>query len=166
MRPVLITCASVAVVAFISAPLVAQPQVELDRIVTTVNNRIITESDVRQARTLHLVEDVSSDDAVRSALEERILVLGEISRAPAVVVADGDVTARRAAWETRAGGAGRAATLVGESGMSDAALDTWLRDDARIHAYLERQFSVVPEADRGRATAEWVLRLRQRAGMR
>ena len=165
MRRLLITLATASLAAM-PARVGAHPQVELDRIVTTVNNRIITESDVRQARTLHLVDDVSSDDAVRRALEERILVLGEIARAPAVVVSDGDLASRRAAWEARAGGRGRVVALIAETGISDAALDTWLRDDARIYAYLARQFGVVPEADRGRATTEWLLRLRQRAGMK
>ena len=166
MRRIAMTVAVTALASVGAARLLAEPQIELDRIVTAVNNRIITESDVRQARTLHLVDDVSSDDAVRRALEERILVLGEMSRAPAVVVGDADVAARRAAWEARVGGGARAGTLVSEAGLSDAALDTWLRDDARIQAYLARQFSVVPDAERGRATAEWILRLRQRAGLK
>jgi hypothetical protein len=36
-------------------------QVELDRIVSRVNGRMITESDVRRARVLKLVDDTGSD---------------------------------------------------------------------------------------------------------
>ncbi len=42
--------------------LVAAPQVVLDRILARVNGRIITESDVRAARVLKLVDDTTSDD--------------------------------------------------------------------------------------------------------
>ena len=166
MRPVSILLVMVGLSAAVPRDAAARPQVELDHIVTTVNNRIITESDVRQVRTLHLVDDVSSDDAVRRAIENRMLVLGEMSRAAALVVSDADVAARRAAWEARAGSRGRVAALLAEAEMSEAALETWLRDDARIYAYLERQFSVVPDAERARAMSDWMVRLRQRAGMR
>jgi hypothetical protein len=115
---------------------------------------------------LRLVDDVSSDEAARRALEDRMLVLGEIARSAALVVTDADVAARRAAWETRVGGQERAAALAKDAGMSDATLQTWMRDDARIHEYLKRQFSVVPDTERPRATSDWMLRLRQRAGLK
>lgn len=141
-------------------------QIELDRILGEVNSRIITQTDVRQARDLQLVDDVSSDATVRRALEERILVLGEITRSAPVVITDADVAGRRTAWETRVGGPDRARQMLASAGMSEAALQTWLRDDARIQAYLKRQFGVVPDSDRARATTDWLLRLRQRAGLK
>jgi len=151
-----------------SRPVTSAPaaQVELDRILGEVNSRIITETDVRQARALQLVDDVSSEASARRALEERILVLGEITRSAPVVVTDADLEGRRTAWETRVGGADRARAMLAGAGMSEAALQTWLRDDARIQAYLKRQFGVVPDADRSRATSDWLLRLRQRAGLK
>jgi hypothetical protein len=139
--------------------------IELDRILGEVNNRIITSSDVRQARVLHLVPDVSSDETVRRALEERLLILGEISRGAPVAVTDVEVAARRAAWEARAGGRDRAAALAADAGMSEPALQTWMRDDARIQAYLQHQFGAMPDPQRPRATTDWLLRLRQRAGL-
>jgi hypothetical protein len=50
--------------------------------------------------------------------------------------------------------------------MSEEDLQSWLRDDLRIRAYLRRQFGMLPEADRARATSEWIARLRQRADVR
>src|SRR5262245_9368761 len=64
----------------LASPAVAAGQAELDRIVARVNNRIITTSDVRQARLLQLVDDTSSDDTTRRALEDRILILGDMTR--------------------------------------------------------------------------------------
>jgi hypothetical protein len=144
----------------IHAPLVALgtglAQVELDRIVSRVAGRIITLSDVRQARELHLVEDTSSDAATTRALENRWLILGEIGRAaPLPPASDAEMAARRAEWQAAAGD--RAAA------MPDADLQAWLRDDLRIRAYLNRQFGMLPEGERGRARGEWIGRLRQRA---
>ena len=43
-------------------------QIELDRIVSRAGGQIITQSDIRRARDLHLVDDVSTDQAVQRAL--------------------------------------------------------------------------------------------------
>jgi hypothetical protein len=152
--------------AVLAAAGVAHAQVELDRIVSRVNNSIITRADIAQARALGLIADVSSDEAVQRALEDRLLVLSEIARANAIVVSDADVEARRRAWETRVGGPQRAADLLGQAGMSDAELRMWMSNDARIQAYLKGQFSGVPDGERAKSTADWMSRLRLRAGIR
>ncbi len=154
--------ASIGLVAIGSAPTSASSraslQVELDRIVSRVNGRIITQSDVRQARALKLVDDTSSDDAARRALENRWLILAEIARgAPLPPASAAELAARRSEWHAAA------PTETAAAGMPDAELQTWLRDDLRIRAYLARQFGILPEADRARARGEWLSRLRQRA---
>lgn len=142
-------------------------QTELDRIVSRVNNRIITQSDIRQARLLRLVDDTSSDDSTRRALEERTLILSEIARvAPLPPGTDSDLATRRREWEASVGGAGRVPELLKQTSMNEASLDIWLRDDVRIQMHLKRQFGSLPEADRARAVSEWMQRLRQRAGLR
>ena len=73
---------------------VVHTQAELDRIVARVNNRIITQSDVRQARMLQLVDDTSSDEATRRALENRILILGDLSRSSSLPPMSGDDVGR------------------------------------------------------------------------
>ena len=143
-------------------------QTELDRVVGRVNNKIITQSDIQQARLLKLVEDTSSDEATRRGLEDRLLILAEIDRASAGrgAGADADFLAKRSAWETSLGGRGRVAELVGRTSLGENGLDAWLRDDVRIDAYVKRQFGNLPDAERRRAVGDWVARLRQRAGLR
>jgi hypothetical protein len=154
-------------VLLLAIPVVVQTQAELDRIVARVNNRIITRSDVRQARMLQLVDDTSSDDSTRRALENRILVLNDLSRSAGLPPTTGDeLAARHRQWEARVGGRGRGTELLGEAGMTEKGLDAWLSDDLRIQAYLQRQFGALPEADRSRAAEDWIARLRQRAGLR
>ena len=150
-----------------SAAVVPGPQVEVDRIVVRVAGRIITQSDIRQARTLRLVDDPSSDEACRRGLEDRWLMLQEMARAaPIAAPAGAEVSARRTEWERGFGGAAEVGRLLAESGMSEEDLQTWLRDDLRIRAYLRRQIGMLPEADRARATSERIARLRQRADVR
>lgn len=133
-------------------------QVELDRIVSRVSGRIITQSDVRQARALKLVDDTSSDAATQKALENRWLILAEIARgAPLPPASAAELAARRSEWQASAG------ADPGAAGLPEAELQTWLRDDLRIRAFLLRQFGMLPEPDRTRARAEWLTRLRQRA---
>jgi hypothetical protein len=152
--------------ATICLPHTAAAQVEVDRIVGRVGDRILTLSDVRRAHTLHLVDDISSDDAVRRALEDRMLILGEMARAQTMPPpAAADLAARRAAWEASLGGPDRAADLLRQAGMPRSELDAWLRDDVLIRLYLERQFGRVSDADRQKAQADWIARLRQRAGL-
>ena len=151
----------------LALPATMSAQAELDRIVARVNNRIITRSDIRQARMLQLVDDTSSDESTRRALENRILILGDLSRSTGLPpTTDDELTARHKRWEARVGGRGRVAQLLGEAGMTENGLDAWLSDDLRIQAYLDRQFGALPQADRSRAADEWIARLRQRAGLR
>jgi hypothetical protein len=146
---------------------IVRAQTELDRIVSRVNNRIITRSDIRQARMLQLVANAGSDEAVRRELENRMLILTDAARAaPFAPTTAADLAERRRQWESRLGGPSAAAKLLSEAGMSDAALMSWLADDLRIRAYLDRQFATVPESDRSGAVSAWTNRLRQRAGLR
>lgn len=158
----------VMAVCFVSAALAptatVQAQVEVDRIVSRVDGRVITSSDIRQARALRLVDDSSSDDAVQRALENRSLILNELSRAaPLAPTTDDDVNARRGEWLASLGG--DPGPLLQQTGMSQADLDAWIRDDVRIRAYLRRQFGMLNDGERSRAAADWVARLRQRAGL-
>jgi hypothetical protein len=158
---------SLCLLMLLAVTVVVHTQAELDRIVARVNNRIITQSDVRQARMLQLVDDTSSDEATRRALENRILILGDLSRSSSLPPTSGDdVRARHEQWEARVGGRGRSMQLLREAGMTEKGLDAWFSDDLRIRAYLLRQFSALPEGDRSRAADDWLARLRLRAGLR
>ena len=151
--------------ACVALPVPATAQVELDRIVSRIGGRIVTQSDVRQARQLRLVEDVESDVAVQRGLETRYLILQELQRAaPLPPMAPEDVEARRAEWTATLAGA-TVGDLLRQNGMSESDLDAWLRDDLRIRAYLRRQFGMLGDAERAQAVADWVSRLRQRAAL-
>lgn len=159
--------AMLAAAASRAAPAAGAPtvQVQLDRIVSRVNGRVITESDIRQARALKLVDDVSSDGAAQRAVENRFLILAEMNRAaPIAPPSDADIAAHRTSWAATVGP--DAAGLMSRHGMSENDLQAWLRDDLRIRAYLQRQFGTLPEGDRDRATTDWLNRLRQRAELR
>jgi len=144
----------------------SRTQVELDRIVSRVEGRIVTQSDVRQARILKLVEDTSSDAATLRGLETRLLVLYELNRAaPLPPPGTQEVDARRGEWVATIGGEGQVPGLLQQAGLSPANLDNWLQDDLRIRAYLRRQFGMLGETERAQGMAEWLARLRQRADL-
>lgn len=144
----------------------AQTRVELDRTVGRVGTRIVTMSDVRQARELALVNDVSSDASTQRCLVDRLLLLSEVARAAALPpISDTELSTRRASWEGRLGGASSASAQLARSGMSDSSLESWWRDDLKIEAYLRRQFRTLNDADRAQAKEDLLVRLRQRAGV-
>ena len=149
---------------FVVVPAVWAGQTELDRIVARVNGKIITQSDVRQARALKLVGDTSSDDATRRELENRLLMLGELSRSSVPPASDADLDSGRRRWQNAVGSANVSQALT-QAAMGEADLQNWIRDDIRIEAYLKRQFAAIPESDRQRAINDWLTRLRQRAGL-
>ena len=141
--------------------------VELDHVLARVNGRLVTASDVRQARMLRLVDDDSSDAAIQHALEDRWLILGEMSRREPVLPPSAQAIAdRRAARVARLGGAAAVPKLLADAGMSDKAYESWLADDLRIEGFLAVQFGSTAEADRAKAQTDWLARLRQRAGLR
>jgi hypothetical protein len=150
----------------LAAPRVAATQVEIDRIASRVGDRIVTQSDIRQARALGLADDTSSDASTQRALENRLLILHELSRAAALPPSGpADLEARRAEWAARLGGEGAVPGLLRQAGMTDGDLDGWLRDDLRIRAYLRRQFGMLGDVERSRAMQDWLARLRQRADL-
>ena len=161
LRPIaLMLCTVVATTASAAA------QVELDRILSRVNGKIVTRSDVRQAQLLKLVSDLGSEEATQRALENRLLLLGEVARVSSLPPAtDAELAAHRREWDARVGGTANVSRLLSQAAMSEADLQNWLRDDLRLQAYLTRQFGAIPEPDRGRAVAENISRLRQRAGL-
>lgn len=163
VRPLLVGFCLGVVLGVLPAPLGAQAV--LDRIVARVNGRIITQSDVARARLLKLVDDPSSDESARTGLEDRMLILDEVARLSTLAASEQDLAARRTEWEASLGPPG-AASLLAQSGTSEGELRSWLRDDVRIRMYVDRQFGQMPQADRAQAIAQWIGRLRQRAGLK
>jgi hypothetical protein len=146
------------------APAAGREQIEVDRVLVRVHNTPITRSDVRQARLLKLVPG-GSDEAILVELENRILILSELSRAAGDEPSDADIASRRKAWEGALGG-GALDVLLVKAGMNPRELQSWMRDDVRIRRYYEQRFGTLPEAQRAERITEWVHNLRQRAGLK
>jgi len=143
-------------------------QVVIDRVVSRVNGEIITQSDIRQARLLHLfprLDAGSADDAVRRALENRALVLAEVRRATTPDPSADRRAAWRRTWESSLGSA-EVLPLLQRAGMTETALEDWCRNDLRIDDFLAERFRSVPEGERPRETDAWIAVLRQRAGLK
>ena len=147
----------------VAVPAVAFAQVEVDRSLSRVAGTVITQSDVQQAQRMKLVGDTSSDAATLRGLENRLLILVEAQRSPAVDVTDDAVAARRREWAASVGP--EIASLKGGT-MTEQALIAWCKDDVRVQAFMDRRFANVNGAEREKAISDWIGRLRQRAGLR
>ena len=148
------------------APLHAGQEV-IDRVLSRVNGQIVTSSDLRQIRSLKLLPvDADTDEAYQRALENRLLILRELTR-----TASGDpdqqaIAARRREWEAQLGSGPALNERLSQAGMSADALDSWLANDVRIRVYLDQRFSATPAGDRGQVISHLIDMLRQRAGLR
>jgi hypothetical protein len=139
----------------------------LDRIVSRFNGQVVTISDLRQCRTLKLLTvSAESDEAYQRELENRLLILQEISRAGTGDPDAQAIAARRREWESSLGGGPALADRLARAGMSSEALDAWLANDVRIQIYLDERFRGTGSDQRSQALAHWISALRQRAGLR
>ena len=128
----------------------AHAQTLIDRVLVRVNGDIVTLSDVRQARLLKLVPAAAgTDDAIADAIVSRRLMLVEIARYSTSEPAPDALAQRRKEWESSLGTGANVSDLLRRGGMTDAMISTWLRDDLRIQAYLDRRFpqSTIPRRD-------------------
>ena len=121
----------------------------VDRVLAVVNGHLITLSDVRRIADLGLIAAGGGGDptdAVLSQLIDRRLVLEEVERyAPAEPDA-ATVAARIAAVQRQAGAPAGFDAHLSVLGVDAAWLEQWVRDDLRIHAYIEQRFAGAMEA--------------------
>jgi hypothetical protein len=141
--------------------------VEIDRVLSTVHATKIWRSDVRQARLLKLCPPATTDEAILVALENRLLIMAEVSRSPQPYDPPADEVARhRGEWEATLGGGASVTDLLGKAGMTAPELEAWLRGDLKIRKYIEQRFGALPAAERQTRIDEWTKDLRQRAGLK
>lgn len=146
----------------------ASQSIDLDKTVQRVNGTPIRTSDIREARMLKLLPGAPSDDAaVQTGLENRLLMLSEVTR-QATVDRSGDPTqdaiaARRRTWTGSWPPGTDVPALINSAGTTDQALDGWFRDDLKIAAYLNRRFGPAADAERDKRVNDWVADLRRRA---
>ena len=142
----------------------AQTPVEIDRTLTRVSGTAIMTSDVRQARILRLLTPPpASDDAILTALENRLLMLNEAARSAIGEPTAAQIAARRQAWAALWPSPANLTAEIKRSGVTDRALDGWFRDDLRIDMYIEQRFP--PDPNRAERIATWIRDLRQRANL-
>lgn len=151
----------------VAAGAVATAQIEVDRTLQRVNGVAIMTSDVREARVLKLVPEASgSDAAVLTALENRLLMLQEVSRVEADAPGSEAIAERRRAWVASWPPGTDLRALMARVGTTDQALDGWFRDDLLIGAYLNQRFGQQADAARASRIADWIAGLRRRANIK
>jgi hypothetical protein len=140
-------------------------QAVIDRTLSVpVAGQVILESDIRQARLLHLVKtDLGNNDAIQMELENRLLILAELSRSRPPEPSAEEKAARRRTWEASFDPGVNIAERIKQSGMTDAGLDAWLSDDVKVEKYIRQRFGSV--GDPAAAIERWLQGLRKRAGL-
>jgi hypothetical protein len=115
----------------------------LERTLAIVGGAVVTLSDAALARELALVDIApgASPADLLQRLVDRWLMLHEVARFAPGEPAAAVVASRLEAIRARAGGADALARTLAGGGRSDEDLETWVRDDLRIAAYLDSRFA-------------------------
>jgi len=162
MRVILAAAASLVLVI----PALHAQQVEVDRTLERVYGSVIMTSDVRQVRMLKLAEaGADSDAAAQATIENRLLILRELSRGNVAEPTADRIAERRDAWKRTWPASTDTTALLAKAGMSSQALDGWFRDELRIEAYVNERFPVSTDPRRGERIASWISDLRRRANL-
>lgn len=162
MRPVLLTVIGLVLVASV---LRAQ-QVELDRTLERIYESVVMASDVRQVRLLKLAEGgADTDAAAQNTIENRLLILREVSRGSVPEPAADRIAERREAWQRTWPASTDIPALLARAGMSPQALDGWFRDELRIEAYIAQRFPGAAEPRQAERISNWINDLRRRANL-
>ena len=147
MRRVMVM--AIVVVAVLTAPRLAAAQA-IEGVLARINqDEIITRLDVRQARMLKLVPVATdAERAYVDALIDRRLMLAEVARYSPPEPTPDAIATRRRQWEATLDPGANLADSIARAGMTDAAVQSWLRDDLRLRAYLDRRFPASPSVVR------------------
>jgi len=118
-----------------------QPEL-IERTMAIVGGQAVTLSDARAAITFKLVDvgvSVDPEQTATARLVDRELMLREVRRYAPPAPSDAAIEARLS--EIRNGLPGESfARALEMSGMTDARLRAWVRDDLRTQAYLAQRF--------------------------
>lgn len=140
--------AAALIVVALSLTCLARPHAQIiDRVLASVGGRIVTASDVRAARELGLVSlrgrPVDDPRAILERLVNRLLVLDEVERYAPPEPRDADVQRRYDAVRARFASDDAFESALRLTGMDDASLRQWVRNDLRIRAYVDQRFAGV-----------------------
>ena len=113
----------------------------LDRVVARVGGTAITETDVRAALALGLVEARPGEDPIASGtrqLIDRRLLLAEVARFPPSAPPESEIDALVATMRAHAGNEYEA--LLRRTGLDEPRVRELARDTLRIEAYIDQRF--------------------------
>lgn len=115
----------------------------LDRTLAIVGGAVVMQSDETFARTLGLLETGVEPAApeVATRLVDRWLMLHEVARFAPAEPAPAAVTARLDEVRQRLGTAAALDAALARSGRTLEDVESWVRDDLRIAAYLDQRFA-------------------------
>jgi hypothetical protein len=140
--------------------------IEIDRTLQHVYGTAIMTSDIRQVRLLRLLpEGDGSDAAILRAIENRLLIIRELTRQPPVQPTAAAIAVRRQTWTAMWPPGTDLPALMIRAGMTDQGLDGWCRDDLRITAYLDLRFGAQADDARAKHVADWLADLRRSANL-
>lgn len=128
-------------------PVAAAQQILLDRVVARVGSVAITETDVRAAAALGLINLPPGADVIADgtrAMIDRQLILQEVNRVAPPAAADAAVDEAVAAMKARVGAQYQSLTL--STGLDDQRLRELARESLRIQAYLQQRFGTTAQA--------------------
>jgi hypothetical protein len=134
-----------ALAASAATPSLADQDVIIDRVLATVGIHVITLSDVRAVRALGLLPTPQGGTTASAldALIDRVLVLEEVERyqppEPDPATVGRGVAAVRAAHEASY------ESVLATSGLDEAFVRQWVRNEIRIEGYLTQRFAGVVE---------------------
>jgi hypothetical protein len=120
----------------------------LDRVLATVEGRVITLSDVRTAVRFGLVTTAPAADVMAAtvdALINRLVILAEVERYAPPEPDAAAIQQALARIRARVGSDERVAAALRVAGLDDAALVQWARNDLRIAQYLQERFAGAAE---------------------
>jgi hypothetical protein len=135
----------VGVTLLLAATAILDGQI-IDRVLASVGSRLVTASDLRAARELGLVPAArrnADDRAVLEQLVNRLLVLDEVERYAPPEPREADIRHRYDEVRQRFATPGAFDSAMRSTGMDEAAVLQWLRNDLRIRAYLDQRFAAV-----------------------
>ena len=116
----------------------------IDRVLASVEGRVITLSDVRTAMRFGLVSTHSAADAVAATLDgliDRLVILAEVERYAPPEPDPEAIRKAVAGMRARVGSDEDVAAALRVAGLDEAALVQWARNELRVAQYLQDRFA-------------------------
>ena len=143
-----LTAAALTCVALLAAAAPGRGDDLLDRVLATVEGRVITLSDVRTAVQFGLVAADSPADVMAASLDRlinRLVILSEVERYAPPEPDPAAIREAVAAIRARFVSEEAADAALQVAGLDEAALTQWARNDLRIAQYLRERFAGTAE---------------------